>query len=70
MRLHEFDQPDPAKARVDRLKDTATVAKDKAKQLSQQARTSAEQLKVKQSKQKLTQMQKQKPITSGVIRPQ
>jgi hypothetical protein len=68
MRLHEFEQPDPEKARVDRMKDTANVAKDKAKQLSQQARASADTLKMKQSKQKLSQLQK--PVTAGMIRPQ
>ena len=68
MRLHEFEQPDPEKARVDRMKDTANVAKNKAKQLSQQARASADTLKMKQSKQKLSQLQK--PVTAGMIKPQ
>ena len=68
MRLHEFDQPDPEMARVDRMKDTANAAKDKAKQLSQQARASADTLKMKQSKEKLSQMQK--PVTAGMIKPQ
>jgi hypothetical protein len=62
MRLHEFEQTDPEKARVDRMKDTANVAKEKAKQLSQQASASAETLKMKQSK--------QKPVSSGMIKPQ
>ena len=68
MRLHEFKHPDPEKARVDRMKDTANVAKDKAKQLSQQALASADTLKMKQSKQKLSQLRR--PVTAGMIKPQ
>lgn len=46
MRLEEIEQPSAEESRVNRLKDNAKVARDKAKQLSAQAKASASQLKM------------------------
>jgi len=56
MRLEEIKQTDPATMRVNRLKANAKSAKDRAKQLKTTADMNAEQLKMKQSRQKLSQL--------------
>lgn len=53
MRLDEIKPRRAAEQRVGRLKANAKAAKDRAKQLKSQADTGAEQLKVKQSREKL-----------------
>ena len=55
MRLDEIRSGTAAEKRVDRLKANAKAAKDRAKQLKVQADTSAEQLKMQQSRQQLSQ---------------
>lgn len=67
MRLEEIEQPSAEESRVNRLKDNAKVARDKATQLSAQAKASASQLKMQQTRQKLSQ-----PATvasGGTIKP-
>lgn len=54
MRLDEIKQASAEERRVARLKDNAKVAKDKAKQLTTQAKVSADQLKMQKSRQQLT----------------
>jgi len=54
MRLDEIKNGTAAEKRVDRLKANAKAAKDRAKQMKVQADTSAEQLKMRQSRDKLT----------------
>ena len=66
MRLEEFDQSSAAESRVDRLKDNAKLARDKAKQMSAAAKASADQLKATQSRQKLSQP---KAPASAMIKP-
>ncbi len=66
MKIAEFDQTSAAESRVDRLKDNAKVARDKAKQMSAAAKASADQLKATQSRQKLSQA---KAPASGMIKP-
>lgn len=56
MRLAEIEQPSAEQSRVDRMKDSAKKAKDRAKQLDAQADLSANQLKARQSQQKLQQV--------------
>jgi len=56
MRLDEIRSGTAAEKRVDRLKANAKAAKDRAKQLKVQADTSAEQLKMQQSRQQLSQL--------------
>ena len=55
MRLAEFDQPSAEESRVDRLKDNAKMAREKATQMGAQAKASADQLKATQSRQKVSQ---------------
>ena len=55
MRLDEIKNGTAAEKRVDRLKANAKAAKDRAKQMKVQADTSAEQLKMRQSRDKLAQ---------------
>jgi uncharacterized protein YdaT len=57
MRLEEIQQ-NSSQERVDRLSDSAKVAKDKAKQLKAQADASAAQLDVQKSRQQLTNQQR------------
>jgi len=56
MRLDEIKNGNAAEKRVDRLKANAKAAKDRAKQMKVQAETSAEQLKMRQSRDKLAQL--------------
>ena len=56
MRLDEIKNGNAAEKRVDRLKANAKAAKDRAKQMKVQADTSAEQLKMQQSRQRLSQL--------------
>ncbi len=56
MRLDEIRSGTAAEKRVDRLKANAKAAKDRAKQMKVQADTSAEQLKMQQSRQRLSQL--------------
>lgn len=60
MRLFEIEQGNAAEERLKRLKDAAKVQKDKANQLTNQANMSADQLKLKQARQKVA-----RPRTSG-----
>lgn len=53
MRLFEIEQGNAAEERLKRLKDAAKVQKDKANQLTNQANMSADQLKLKQARQKV-----------------
>jgi hypothetical protein len=50
MRLFEFDGTTGEEARIQRLKDNAKQARDRAKQLGAQADVSAGQLKAKKAK--------------------
>ncbi len=50
MRLDEIAQRYAEEQRVQRLKDTAQAAKEKARQLSAQANASADQLKTRKSR--------------------
>ena len=56
MRLEEIKQGNAAEQHVQQLKTNAKAAKDRAKQLKVQADTSAEQLKMQQSRQQLSQL--------------
>ena len=56
MTLEEIKQSGAAEQRVNRLKANAKAAKDRAKQMKVQADTSAEQLKMQQSRQRLSQL--------------
>ena len=56
MTLEEIKQNGAAEQRVNRLKANAKAAKDRAKQMKVQADTSAEQLKMQQSRQRLSQL--------------
>ena len=67
MRLDEIEQGTAEEQRVKRLKDTAKVAKDKAKQLSTQANVSADQLKMKNSREQLTKARV--PSATAMIKP-
>ncbi len=58
MRLDEIQPKDAAEQRVDRLKANARSAKDRAKHLTAQAETGAEQLQIQQSRAKLAQIKK------------
>ena len=53
MRLKEFEQSTAAEQRVDRMKDNAKTAKDKAKQMTTQANVSADQLKLQKLREQL-----------------
>jgi len=53
MRLKEFEQSTAAEQRVQRMKDNAKAAKDRAKQLTTQANVSADQLKLQKSREQL-----------------
>ncbi len=66
MRLEEFDQPSAEESRVDRLKDNAKMARDKATQMGAQAKASADQLKATQSRQKLS---RPRAPASAMIKP-
>ena len=56
MTLEEIKQSGAAEQRVKRLKDQAKAAKDRAKQMKVNADTNAEQLKIRNSRQKLSQL--------------
>ena len=56
MRLDEIRSGTAAEKRVDRLKANAKAAKDRAKQMKTNADRSAEQLKMQQSRQRLSQL--------------
>ncbi len=56
MTLEEIKQSGAAEQRVKRLKDQAKAAKDRAKQMKVNADRNAEQLKMRQSRQKLVQL--------------
>ncbi len=58
MRLDEIEVSSAAEQRVGRLKDNAKSAKDRAKQLTSQAETGAEQLKIQQSREKISKIRK------------
>ena len=64
MRLEEIEKRDPAQQRVDRLKANAKSARDRAKQMKTQADASAEQLKMKQSRQKLSKLRQSTASTT------
>jgi len=67
MRLNEIEQNTAAEQRVERMKDNAKTAKDKAKQLTTQANLSADQLKLQKSREQVTKATK--PSTSTMIKP-
>lgn len=67
MRLEEFDQPSAEESRIDRLKDNAKLAREKATQMGAQAKASADQLKAKQSKQRMS--HSNTPTTGTTIKP-
>ena len=56
MTLEEIKQSGAAEQRVKRMKDQAKAAKDRAKQLKVNADKNAEQLKMRQSREKLAQL--------------
>ena len=56
MTLEEIKQSGAAEQRVKRLKDQAKAAKDRAKQMKVNADRNAEQLKMRQSREKLAQL--------------
>jgi len=56
MTLEEIKQSGAAEKRVERMKANAKAAKDRAKQMKVQADRSAEQLKMQQSRQRLSQL--------------
>ena len=64
MTLEEIKQSGAAEKRVDRLKANAKAAKERAKQMKVQADTSAEQLKMQQSRQRLSQLHRSSVGTS------
>jgi len=53
MRLDEIEHSAAAEQRVQRMKDNAKAAKDRAKQLTTQANVSADQLKLQKSREQL-----------------
>ena len=65
MRLYEFEQPSSEEARAQRLKDTAKNTRDKANQLSAQAKVCSNQVKVKQAKVKAAAAAKPVPAMTG-----
>jgi hypothetical protein len=67
MRLDEIEQGTAEEQRVARLKDTAKAAKVKAKQLTTQAKLSADQLKMKKSRAQLTTVRT--PSSTTMIKP-
>jgi hypothetical protein len=67
MRLDEIEQGTAEEQRVKRLKDTAKVAKDKARELTTQANLSADQLKMKKSREQLTKART--PSSTTMIKP-
>ena len=67
MTLEEIKQSGAAEQRVKRMKDQAKAAKDRAKQLKVNADTNAEQLKVRQSREKLAQLHR--PNVGTTIKP-
>ena len=58
MRRDEIEVSSAAEQRVKRLKDNAATARNRAKQLKAQAETGAEQLRVRQSREKLARIRK------------
>ena len=58
MTLEEIKQGNAAEQRVKRMKDQAKAAKDRAKEMKVNADRNAEQLKMRQSRQKLVQLQR------------
>jgi hypothetical protein len=58
MRLEEIEAGSAADLRVKRMKANAKSAKDRAKQLQAQAEAGAEQLRMRQSREKLAQIKK------------
>ena len=67
MRLNEIEQPSAEQCRVNRLKDNAKAAKETAKRLTTQAKASADQLKLQQSRQQLA--KSSEPTTGSTIKP-
>ena len=67
MRLEEIEQSTAAEQRVQRMKDNARTAKDKAKQLTTQANVSADQLKLQKSREQVTKATR--PSTASMIKP-
>ena len=67
MRLDEIEQSTAAEQRVDRMKDNAKAAKDKAKQLTTQANVSADQLKLQKSREQVAKATT--PSTATMIKP-
>lgn len=68
MRLEEIElivESDAAEKRVERLKADAKSASDRARQMKGRADASAEQLKMRQSRQKLLKL-RQKAVTSTI----
>lgn len=64
MTLEEIIEGTAAAKRIERMKDQAKSAKDRAKQLKNRADTSAEQLKMQQSRQKLAQLHRASVVTT------
>ena len=67
MRLDEIEQNTAAEQRVQRMKDNAKTAKDKAKQLTTQANVSADQLKLQKSREQLSKATN--PPSANMIQP-
>jgi hypothetical protein len=67
MRLDEIERRTAEVQRVERLKDTAKAAKDKAKQLTTRANLSADQLKMQKSRDQLTKART--PSSTTMIKP-
>ena len=64
MRLEEITESNAAEKRVQFLKTNAKAAKEKARQMKANADLNAEQLKMKQSRQKSAQIQRSKVGTT------
>ena len=64
MTLQEITEGTAAEKRVERMKANAKSAKTRAKQLKVQADTNAEQLKMRQSREKLAQLHRANVTTT------
>ena len=64
MTLEEIKHSGAAEKRVERMKANAKAAKDRAKQMKVQADQGAEQLKMQQSRQRLSQLHRSSVGTS------
>lgn len=64
MTLEEIKQGNAAEQRVRRMKAQAKAAKDRARQLKVNADTNAEQLKMRQSREKLAQLHRSNVCTT------